>query len=54
MLILYLDSHTELTPIERIKAIELKLMQLERDHPTWAAIHFNQPASDVSLHPRRC
>ncbi|KAI9592149.1 hypothetical protein BDF19DRAFT_425641 [Syncephalis fuscata] len=28
---------------ERLKVLEDKIMQLEREHPTWAAIHFNQP-----------
>ncbi|KAI8048707.1 hypothetical protein BDF22DRAFT_658239 [Syncephalis plumigaleata] len=28
---------------ERLKVLEDKIIQLERDHPTWAAIHFNQP-----------
>ncbi|CAG8442117.1 8048_t:CDS:2 [Ambispora leptoticha] len=28
---------------ERIRVLEAKIMQLEIDHPPWAAIHFNQP-----------
>lgn len=27
----------------RIQALENRLMDLERDHPAWAAFHFNQP-----------
>ncbi|CAI2177586.1 19780_t:CDS:2 [Funneliformis geosporum] len=28
---------------ERLKVLENKIMQLERDYPPWSAIHFNQP-----------
>ncbi|KAI8643452.1 hypothetical protein BD408DRAFT_414933 [Parasitella parasitica] len=28
---------------ERIKILENTLMEIERQHPTWAAVHFNQP-----------
>ena len=28
---------------ERIKILENTLMEIEREHPTWAAVHFNQP-----------
>ncbi|KAL1925736.1 uncharacterized protein VTP21DRAFT_619 [Calcarisporiella thermophila] len=28
---------------ERIKALEDKIIQLERDFPPWSAVHFNQP-----------
>ncbi|CAG8578143.1 15535_t:CDS:2 [Acaulospora morrowiae] len=28
---------------ERIKILEAKIIQLERDYPPWAAVHFNQP-----------
>jgi hypothetical protein len=33
---------------ERLKVLEEKIMRLERDHPTWAAIHFQQPGRTVS------
>ncbi|KAG1454183.1 hypothetical protein G6F56_007385 [Rhizopus delemar] len=28
---------------ERVKILENTLMEIEREHPTWAAVHFNQP-----------
>ncbi|KAI8085461.1 hypothetical protein BDF21DRAFT_335966, partial [Thamnidium elegans] len=28
---------------ERLKILENTLMEIERQHPTWAAVHFNQP-----------
>ncbi|RKP22977.1 hypothetical protein SYNPS1DRAFT_31333 [Syncephalis pseudoplumigaleata] len=38
-----LASAVPLDVYERLKVLEDKIIQLERDHPTWAAIHFNQP-----------
>ncbi|CAG8435773.1 10320_t:CDS:2 [Funneliformis caledonium] len=32
-----------LSVYERLKILENKIMQLERDYPPWSAIHFNQP-----------
>ncbi|CAO3699557.1 unnamed protein product [Rhizopus stolonifer] len=29
---------------ERVKILENTLMEIEREHPTWAAVHFNQPS----------
>ncbi|KAI9283341.1 hypothetical protein BY458DRAFT_496250 [Sporodiniella umbellata] len=29
--------------IERVKILENALMEIEREYPTWAAVHFNQP-----------
>ncbi|GBB98026.1 hypothetical protein RclHR1_03120011 [Rhizophagus clarus] len=37
-----------LSVYERLKALEDKIMQLERDYPTWSAIHFNQPNRQYS------
>jgi hypothetical protein len=31
------------TIFERIKILENTLIEMERQHPTWAAVHFNQP-----------
>ncbi|CEI97064.1 hypothetical protein RMCBS344292_11205 [Rhizopus microsporus] len=28
---------------ERVKILENTLMEIEREHPRWAAVHFNQP-----------
>ncbi|TPX59999.1 hypothetical protein PhCBS80983_g02056 [Powellomyces hirtus] len=36
-------SRTPLDAFTRIKALEDKIIQLEEDHPAWAAFHFNQP-----------
>lgn len=36
-----------LSVYERLKVLEDKIMQLERDYPTWSAIHFNQPNRQV-------
>ncbi|CAG8561570.1 8513_t:CDS:2 [Rhizophagus irregularis] len=49
-----IEKHLDIvTPVplsvyERLKALEDKIMQLERDYPTWSAIHFNQPNRQYS------
>jgi hypothetical protein len=35
--------------LHRIKFIEDHIMQLEREYPPWAALHFNQPRRGVSF-----
>ncbi len=35
---------------ERIKVLEDKIMEIERDFPTWASIHFNQPNKNVNIY----
>lgn len=35
--------------LHRIKFVEDHIMQLERDYPPWAALHFNQPRRGVSF-----
>ncbi|KAI9025331.1 hypothetical protein CLU79DRAFT_844700 [Phycomyces nitens] len=37
------DAQPPFSLLERIKILENTLMELERQHPTWSAIHFNQP-----------
>ncbi|KAL0073746.1 hypothetical protein J3Q64DRAFT_1745028 [Phycomyces blakesleeanus] len=37
------DARPPFSLAERIKILENTLMELERQHPTWSAIHFNQP-----------
>src|SRR6266702_1436828 len=39
--------------LHRIKCVEDHIIQLERDYPPWAALHFNQPRRGVrrTLHP---
>jgi len=32
---------------ERVKILEDKIMEIERDFPTWASIHFNQPNKNL-------
>jgi hypothetical protein len=34
--------------LHRIKFIEDHIIQLEREYPPWAALHFNQPRRGVS------
>ncbi|KAI9090460.1 hypothetical protein DFS34DRAFT_585165, partial [Phlyctochytrium arcticum] len=36
-----------LTAIQRVKALEDRLIQLEEAFPMWAAFHFSQPRSDL-------
>lgn len=35
--------------LHRIKFVEDHIIQLEREYPPWAALHFNQPRRGVSL-----
>ena len=42
-LILLADAKTRKSFFERLKCIEDRIMQLERDHPPWAMIHFKRP-----------
>lgn len=37
------DANPPFSIFERIKIVENTLMEIERQHPTWAAVHFNQP-----------
>ena len=37
------------TLLHRIKFVEDHIMQLEREYPPWAALHFNQPRRGVSF-----
>lgn len=32
----------------RLQSIEEHIIQLEREHPPWASLHFNQPKPNVS------
>ena len=34
--------------LHRIKFVEDHIIQLEREYPPWAALHFNQPRRGVS------
>jgi hypothetical protein len=34
--------------LHRIKFVEDHIIQLEREYPSWAALHFNQPRRGVS------
>jgi hypothetical protein len=36
--------------LHRIKFVEDHIIQLEREYPPWAALHFNQPRRGVSYH----
>ncbi|CAG8554641.1 3555_t:CDS:2 [Ambispora gerdemannii] len=36
---------------ERLRVLEAKIMQLEIDHPPWAAVHFNQPNLQYATPP---
>ncbi|KAF9973178.1 hypothetical protein BGZ73_003617 [Actinomortierella ambigua] len=38
-----LAANPPCTLMERVKILEDMIMQLERDYPPWAALHFNQP-----------
>ncbi|CAG8531944.1 12807_t:CDS:2 [Acaulospora colombiana] len=39
----------------RIKILEAKIIQIEQDHPQWAAVNFNQPNRQViSNHQKNC
>ena len=54
MLIAQSDAYAEvpLPPaslLHRIKFVEDHIIQLEREYPHWAALHFNQPRRGVSL-----
>ena len=54
MLIAQSDAYAEvpLPPaslLHRIKFVEDHIIQLEREYPPWAALHFNQPRRGVSL-----
>ena len=35
--------------LHRIKCVEEHIIQLERDYPPWAALHFNQPRRGVRI-----
>ena len=35
--------------LHRIRFVEDHIIQLEREHPPWAALHFNQPRRGVSF-----
>lgn len=35
--------------IDRVKYLEDHIIKLERDHPPWAALHFNQPNRGVYI-----
>jgi hypothetical protein len=35
--------------LHRIRFVEDHIVQLEREHPPWAALHFNQPRRGVSF-----
>lgn len=37
------DANPPFSMFERIKIVEDTLMEIERQNPTWAAVHFNQP-----------
>lgn len=37
------DAKPPFSLFERIKILENTLMEIERQYPTWAAVHFNQP-----------
>ena len=34
--------------LHRIKLVEDHIIELEREYPPWAALHFNQPRRGVS------
>ncbi|ORX41518.1 hypothetical protein BCR36DRAFT_180491 [Piromyces finnis] len=46
----HLNIVTPLPPkmYERIKVLEDKIMKIEREFPTWATIHFNQPNKNLN------
>jgi hypothetical protein len=43
------SPNKQLSALERIQVIELKLLQLERTIPTWCGLNFNQPNREVNL-----
>ena len=50
----YLTTYTEVPSppaslLHRIKFVEDHIIQLEREYPPWAALHFNQPRRGVSF-----
>ncbi|KAG9301937.1 hypothetical protein G9A89_020981 [Geosiphon pyriformis] len=44
-------SPIPLNVYERLRVLEDKIMELERDYPPWAALHFNQPNRQGPLSP---